>query len=312
MTRKTRLTDKRKAALQAVVAKKIQWDCPLAGYTSYNIGGPADGVIELCTLRELQAVLARIAENGLSWRVIGRGTNLLVSDDGFRGLILVLSGDFLTITRLGGSVGGKRIRAGAGVSLTRLVNKCADWGAAGIEFAHGIPGSLGGAVLMNAGAWGDEVGQHLVEVEIVTSEGMHPLSGEQLQFDYRKFNGFKEFHRRGLIAGATFTLEEADSEDIRSRCRELTRRRKKKQPVKQPNCGSFFKNPACDSAGRLIEQAGLKGFSIGGAMVAREHANFLVNTGSATAMDVRNLMEHVQEEVYQKFGVLLETEVHFL
>ena len=312
MTRKARLTDGRKAALQDLVATKIRWDCPLAGYTSYNIGGPADGVIELCTLRELQTVLAWISENSLPWHVIGRGTNLLVSDDGFRGLIFILTGDFLTMARLGGSAGRIRIRSGAGVKLTRLVNQCVDWGGAGIEFAHGIPGSLGGAVMMNAGAWGGDIGQNLSEVEITTSEGARVLSEDQLKFGYRKFSGFEDFHMRGVITGATLVLEEADPENIRIRCRELARRRREKQAVKQPNCGSFFKNPESDSAGRLIEEAGLKGFSIGGAMVSREHANFLVNTGAATAMDVRNLMEHVQAEVHQKFRVLLETEVHFL
>jgi UDP-N-acetylmuramate dehydrogenase len=299
-------------ALSRLVTKPVQWDCPLSGYTSFAIGGPAQAVLTLQGSRELQDVLAYVGSHGLPWRVIGKGTNLLVPDAGFDGIILVLGSGFKAIEVCAEQEGRVVIAAGAGCGLTRLSGWCTEQGLSGLEFACGIPGTVGGAVVMNAGAWGSELAEVLTAVVVVSGAGPQKIPRRQMQFSYRCWQDHGEKAGDWVVAGVEIGLVREDPEKIRARCSELLRKRREKQPKGLPNAGSFFKNPAGDSAGRLIEKCGCKGMQVGGAMVSPVHANFLVNTGHATAADVMELMDRVQKRVRRECGVLLEPEVHFL
>ena len=300
-----------KDALSRLTGKPIRWNCPLSGYTSFSIGGPAKALVTVEESGELQALLSFFKENDLPWRVIGRGTNLLVSDSGFDGVIVVLGNGFKGIgfEDHGTSV---LVRIGGGCGLTRLSGWCIKRGLSGLEFACGIPGTVGGAVVMNAGAWGDELAGVLTSVTVMTAAGPKEIERRKMRFSYRCWQ-----NHVGGLAGEVVTevevrLLRADSDILRRRCSELLAIRRDKQPKGQPNAGSFFKNPMGESAGRLIEKSGCKGMRVGGAMVSPVHANFLVNTGDATAADVQGLMERVRQMVLKDSGILLEPEVHFL
>ena len=299
--------------LSRLVTNPVQWDCPLSRYTSFAIGGPAQAVAVLEDSRELQAVLAFIDTHGLKWRVIGKGTNLLAPDAGFAGIILVLGRGFKGIRRCDDQDSQAVIlEAGAGCGLTRLSGWCIDQGLSGLEFACGIPGTVGGAVVMNAGAWGNELAEILIAVTVITAEGPRRIQRQQMRFSYRCWQDHADGGKALIVTGAEIRLVRADSKAVRARCSELMLKRREKQPKGQPNAGSFFKNPGKDSAGRLIEKSGCKGMRVGGAMVSPVHANFFINTGGATAADVMELMGRVQKKVQQDCGVLLEPEVHFL
>jgi len=306
-----------KKKLAALADSPVLWDCPLRDYTSFAIGGPATALITVEGLAELQRLLVFLGEQKIAWRMIGKGTNLLVSDAGFAGVILILGKGFATIEPVSESVDGIVVHAGAGVSLARLVGWCGDQGFTGLEFAAGIPGTVGGAVIMNAGAWGREMADILKSVTVVTPAGeILVLPRTELDFGYRIWHNSFHENRSGklsrVVAGVELHLTAGDPEQIRDLCRSYREKRRMKQPGKEPNAGSFFKNPQGDAAGRLIEASGLKGMKVGGAMVSPVHANFLVNCGGATAADVVALMKKVQATVQRDSGILLEPEVHFL
>jgi UDP-N-acetylmuramate dehydrogenase len=256
---------------------------------------------------ELQGVLQFAGEHKIPWRVIGRGTNLLVKDKGCPGIALMLVGEFnhYLLEEQSNMV---RLRVGAGYSLARLSSLCVERGLAGIEFAVGIPGTLGGAVLMNAGAWGGAMADVLQSVELVSADKVREYARIELQFGYRNFGveGESEF----IITSAVLNLTRADPQRLRQVCLEYQRRRKQSQPLGRGCAGSIFKNPEGDSAGRLIEACGLKGAKRGDAEVSTQHANFIINNGRATAENVLQLMEKIQNTVHKKHGVLLEPEVH--
>ena len=307
--------------LQALVGSPIAWDCPLREYTSFNIGGPAAALIIVQDLPELTSLLQFFVTENIKWHIIGRGTNLLVSDAGFKGVILLLGQEFSTFFLIGaGEHGSHLVQAGAGCSLTRLVNWCLEQRLAGLEFLAGIPGSIGGAVVMNAGAWGRELSDVLVAVTFITSSGqVSTVPRAQLAFGYRIWHDLHDNELTIDTAGAekvvinvSLQLQEADPAQMRALCQSYRDKRQMTQPRGEPNAGSFFKNPPGDAAGRLIEASGLKGLTIGGAMVSVAHANFLVNIGGATAADVLELMAKVQSRVQEDSGILLEPEVHFL
>jgi len=294
----------------------IDWDVDMGSYCTLRAGGRTEALIQVESRTELDRLLPWLDDQEIKWRVIGRGSNILVSDKGFHGVLMILRGDLCSITCLGSGSdfqGPALVRAGAGCSMARLVAWCSRKGLAGLEFMSGIPGSIGGAVRMNAGAWGGVVGDLLDFVEFVDRDGRrHEVRAADLDFFYREMRPRKSFLKDAVIVAAGFILTPGDSTEIERKCREIVGKRRAKHLTAAASAGSFFKNPANDSAGRLIEAAGLKGFSKGDAMVSHDHANFIVNTGRASADDITALMREVQQRVFRHSGVLLEPEVHFL
>jgi len=293
---------------------KIFWGKPMAHYSTLKVGGPAEAIISVANSEDLRILVCWLQKNDINWWIIGRGSNILVPDDGLAGVTIILEGDFTGIEKLGEPTvknGGDKclVRAGGGCLLLKLVNYCTTHGLSGLEFAVGIPGSIGGAVVMNAGAWGCEIGDITVSVTLMDRSGnIFQQKGKSLGFTYRGWGMAPNI----LLLSATLALIPGDKEDIKAACKRFQELRKKNQPVAESSAGSFFKNPPQHSAGRLIDEAGLKGFSVGGAKISEKHANFIVNTGDATAADILNLMRVVQERVFKRFGIKLEPEVHIL
>ena len=292
---------------------RVLWDVDMAAYSTLRAGGRAAALVDVHSREELRNLLGRLEAEQISCRVIGRGSNILVSAQGYPGVIIRLQGELKEITPQAGHDepgGSVVIMAGAGCSMAALVSWCTRHGLTGLEYMAGIPGSVGGAVRMNAGAWGHEIGDRLHDVECIDYSGRLyrvPLSG--LTLSYRRLALKEGDPERMVIVSAAFALEAGDAGLIRRRCRDYLERRRGKQPAGVASAGSFFKNPAGDSAGRLIEAAGLKGVRCGQAMVSPVHANFIVNTGGATAADIMALMQRVQKGVFDRFGVRLEPEV---
>ncbi len=289
-------------------ASRVQFDCSLKPYTSFGIGGNASALLPVETQDEISWLLSLAKEHDLAWQIMGMGSNLLVSDEGFDGLIMKLGTAFQQIALSSDGI----IEAGAGISLTKLIKWCQSRDLSCIEFLFGVPGSAGGAAVMNAGAFGGEIGAVLKGVELVDGQGVRHLEKDELEFSYRCFDNWQRFRGVAVITKVFLQSRQGDGEEIGRRCIEIARWRKAKQPLGQPNAGSFFKNPPGDSAGRLIDAAGLKGRQVGGAKVSEKHANFLVNTGEAACGDVMELMKIVQAEVYRQFGVQLEPEVQII
>ncbi len=281
---------------------------PLARYTSMKVGGPADVFIEVENAEALTRVLRTLHRCGTNFYLLGNGSNVLISDRGLRGAVIHLAGEFKHVEwREEGEI--VRVKVGAAYALTQLVREAARKGYAGLEFAEGIPGTMGGALYMNAGAYGSEFEKVIDQVDGFTREG-EPirLSRTEMTFTYRDSH---------LPAGMVVTelrlrLRREDSVKVTSRVRELVTRRKTSQPSGYPNSGSMFRNPPGDFAGRLIEAAGLKGKKIGRAQISERHGNFIVNLGGAKSDDVRQLMELARTEVRMRFGIELEAEVRLL
>jgi UDP-N-acetylmuramate dehydrogenase len=276
---------------------------PMARHTSFNIGGPAQFFVETAEPGEL---VQACHERGVPSLVLGAGTNLLIADAGVEGLVI-------RCVNRAWTVDGTRVHAQAGLKMMRLARICADHDLAGFEWAIGVPGTVGGAVYQNAGCWGTE----LVEV-LVEADGLLPGAGQQvwpareLALGYRT-SALRDGALRGaLVAGATIQLRAGDGAAGRRQMARWTAERNRTQPISTKNCGSVFKNPPGDSAGRLVEAAGLKGAREGAAQVSEQHANFIVNLGGATAADVARLIDRVRCAVEQRFEVRLETEVELV
>ena len=282
---------------------------PLREYSTFRIGGPAAGIAFPEGIAELKHLLAILREEkAIAWQVIGRGSNILFADEGFDGVIIILGQRFSGIDVVEKD-GVFLVRAEAGCSLARLVNTCAIHGFSGLEFASGIPGSVGGAITMNAGAWGGEMADVLAKVGFVGADGvLYEKKREELEFSYRRLR----LSGNEIVLSGTFRLRRAEPERVAETGREYVRRRAARQPSASMSAGSFFKNPPGMAAGRMIEEAGLKGCKVGGAMVSTVHANFIVNTGTATARDVVELMDYVRRKVYASSGVMLEPEVRLI
>ena len=276
---------------------------PMSAHCAFRIGGPADLFLEPGTERELTELLRFLAEKGEKPIIIGNGTNLLVRDEGVRAPVI----------RIGEALGGVRIdgdtvTAGAGAGLSRIAAAARDAELSGFEFAHGIPGCLGGAIVMNAGAYGGEMKDVVRSVRYLDETGALRET-EDPGFSYRRsrFSGGE-----GVILGAALRLSPGDPAEIAARMRELWERRSASQPLSKPSAGSTFKRPATGYAAAMIEGAGLKGFQLGGAQVSEKHAGFVINTGGATCADVLALMAHIQKAVERQYGVLLEPEVKLI
>src|SRR6266550_4638956 len=279
---------------------------PLSSRTSFGIGGPADFFVEPGRTEAIEKLLEGCRERAIPYFLLGAGTNLLIADAGIEGLIVRV------VTREN-HVDGTRIRAAAGLKMMRLARIAADANLRGFEFAIGVPGSVGGAVYQNAGCWGKELREVLVE-----ACGFMPGSGRQtwkpgdLKFGYRT-SALRDGALKGaFVVEATIQLQRGDGEEAKTMMAKLTRERNETQPIKTKNCGSVFKNPAGDSAGRLVQAAGVKGMREGKAVISELHGNFIVNEGGATAADVARLIERARAEVHRRFNVDLEPEVELV
>jgi len=291
--------------IQIVGEDNVLVDEPMSEHTTFEIGGPADLFVTPDDADEVSEVLDACRATNAPFFVLGCGSDLLVSDEGYRGVIVSL-----TEGLIGVSVDGREMSCQAGVGLKEASEMACELGLSGLEFACGIPGSIGGACFMNAGAYEGCIADVLKSVRVLKADGsVDTLGVDELNLGYRKSRIADE----GMVVlSATFLLKRGDSEEIRAHMDDLTRRREEKQPLELPSAGSTFKRPEGYFAGKLISDAGLKGWQSGGAAVSKKHAGFVVNVGGATAADVHAVIEHVQDEVESQFGVRLEPEVRFL
>lgn len=279
----------------------VEVDVPLADHVSFRLGGPCELLVKPKTLSEIRAALAAVRAAGVPYYLLGNGSNLLVADEGYPGVVLLTTG----LSRL--EIAGNRITAEAGVSLAKLCTAAQKQGLSGLEFAFGIPGSVGGAIYMNAGAYGGEIKDALQSVTFLDEDGKeNTLSGKDAGFAYRR-SCFTD--RDCVILSGTFELTPDDPAAIRARMDEILDRRRQKQPLEYPSAGSTFKRPPGHFAAALIEQCGLKGYRIGDAQVSEKHSGFVINRGNATCRDVDALIEHIQTTVQEQTGILLEPEV---
>ena len=279
---------------------------PLSRHTMYRIGGPARFFVQVGSIGALMRLVDTCEEGGTPWVVVGRGSNLLVADEGYPGVVITLGRDFRTC-RFDQEAG--RFLVGAGVPLSSVVQEAFRRSLAGFEFAVGTPGTIGGALRMNAGSRREWLGERVVSVTVlVPGEGLRRRAGGDIAWGYRT----SSFADSDIILECELSATPADAVYIRGKMEASLARRKKTQPLTDPSCGSVFKNPTGQSAGALIEGAGLKGRAIGGARVSDVHANFIVNTGDATARDVRDLIELIKTTVKETYGIELQPEVRFL
>lgn len=280
---------------------EIKVNEPMSRHTTFRIGGPAE-LYAVPGVEGLKLLLAQAGQLDIPVTIIGNGSNLLVGDGGIPGLVIEIGKAMEGIVQE-----GNRIRVGAGTILSKAARAAADAGLSGLEFAAGIPGSLGGAVVMNAGAYGGEMKDVVAETTVLTPDGqLKVLSAEELEFSYRHSSipG-----RNYIVVEVLLELTPGDSGEIQGRMEELRKRRISKQPLEFPSAGSTFKRPEGFFAGKLIDDAGLRGYRVGDAQVSEKHCGFVVNRGNATAAEVRQLMEDVQQRIWEEFQVRLEPEV---
>lgn len=277
---------------------------PMKKHTTFRVGGPADVLIQPDT-EELKKVIRLCAQQGESCCVIGNGSNLLIGDKGIRGLVIEILSVKDTL-----EIDGDTVRAGAGMLLSKIAMEAAKAGLSGMEFAAGIPGTIGGAVVMNAGAYGGEMKDILVSVTVLDAEGeLRQIQAEDLNLGYRRSNIIENHY---IVVEAVLKLKQGETSEILAQMDTLKQQRREKQPLEYPSAGSTFKRPEGYFAGKLIMDAGLRGYQVGGAMVSEKHCGFVVNAGDATAADIRRLMQDVSDIVQEKFGVTLEPEVKML
>ena len=300
---------------------------PLSGHCSFRTGGPADLMIRVGTAGELQRVLALLEEEGTEVFLLGRGTNLLIGDRGYRGAVITMtdpaghassdaageeaSGDLDRAPLCRISLEGRTLTAGAGASLQRIALTAARAGLAGLSFAAGIPGSLGGGIVMNAGAYGGEMKQVVKSVTILEKGKVRTLSCQEMDFGYR--TSYMK-HTDGAVLSARMELTPGDPGEILEEIRSLAVKRREKQPLEYASAGSTFKRPQGPGlyAGRLIQDAGLRGYACGDAQVSEKHCGFVINRGSASAAQIRRVIEDVRTRVFEQTGILLEREVIYL
>ena len=292
-----------------IPADRVLKNEPMSRHTSFRIGGPAAALIIANSEAELSAVLKIVTDIGAEHLLLGNGSNLLVSDAGYPGIMIKTGGEFEKITQCQDDP--CLISVGAAVLLSRVSAFLTGKGLSGFEFASGIPGSMGGAVFMNAGAYGGEIKDAAVSVRVMDPDGsnVRDVSNEDMEFAYR--HSMAE-DKGIIILSAVMRFTEDDPAEIASRVAELQAKRNSKQPVNYPSAGSTFKRPAGAYAAALIEASGLKGFRVGGAEVSQKHSGFVINTGGASCKDVLSVMRHVREKVYSDSGIMLEPEVRLI
>jgi len=288
--------------LDLIPADKIRFNEPMKLHTTFKIGGPVDVMVMPGSITEIQAVVSYCSKEGIDFFVFGLGSNLLVRDKGIRAVAIKLGNNLKNI-----SITETDIYCEAGVRLSQLSKMAASNGMSGLEFAEGIPGSLGGAVVMNAGAYDGEMKNVLIKASAIDSNGhLKDFYPEDMNMGYRKSifqdNGY-------IVVSALLKLKPGNKENIQKKMREFSRKRRQKQPIEFPSAGSTFKRPEGFYVGPMVEQMGLKGFRIGGAEVSAKHAGFIINAGNATANDVLELIKHVQVKARENFGVNLHPEI---
>lgn len=281
---------------------KVLVNEPMASHTTFRIGGPADYFVMPETVEELSNVLKLCKEEQVPYFILGNGSNLLVGDKGFRGVVIQLYKNFDGL-----QIEGTTVTAKAGAMLIRVAKESGRAGLTGLEFASGIPGTIGGAMVMNAGAYGGEMKDVVTAVTVLTKDGeIKTLTNEEMNFRYR---GSVVEDEAYIVLEAVMELQEGNIEEIQARIDELSVQRRTKQPIEFPSAGSTFKRPEGYFAGKLIQDADLRGYQVGGAQVSEKHCGFVINAGGATAADVMQLMQDVSDKVQAQFGVALEPEV---
>ena len=290
--------------LNALAPERVKQNEPMSAHTTFRVGGPADICFFPASETELICAMKAAEESGVPCMVMGNGSNMIVRDGGIRGLVIILGSDFGAV-----NVDGNRIECQAGASLAKVANAALENSLTGLEFASGIPGTLGGGVAMNAGAYGGELSDVLVSARILKDGEICEYSLAEMEMSYRTTRPLRE---GSIVLSAVFELKAGEREAISETMRDLNGRRRDKQPLNFPSAGSTFKRPEGYFAGALIEQSGLKGKTIGGAQVSEKHAGFLINAGNATASDVISLIKYVQDRVMENFSVRLETEVRIV
>lgn len=286
--------------LRALLGEDRVLECEkLDKHTTFRVGGPAKALLLVNTIEELKAVIKAV--DGIPYFVIGNGSNLLVSDNGFDGYVIKLSGDFLSI-----SVEDEHVSAGAGAILSKVAGVARDNGLTGLEFAHGIPGTVGGAMVMNAGAYDGEMSYVVESVTLLSNGEIIILSCDEMKFGYRH-SVLKE--QSMIVLSTVFRLAKGVKEEITAKMSDFNERRRSKQPLEYPSAGSTFKRPEGAFAGKLIQDSGLSGFRVGGASVSSKHCGFVINDNKATADDINTLMKTVSDKVFRDSGYRLEPEV---
>ena len=285
-----------------VPAERIFVNEPMKKHTTFQVGGNADCLIAIEKDEELKSLINYLNRIEIPYLVLGNGSNLLVSDDGFRGIVLKTKGSFSQIT-----VEDELVTAQSGALLSQVAKSAYEHGLTGFEFAAGIPGTVGGGVVMNAGAYGGEMAHVVQTVEVIDKSGeILVMDNSSMEFGYR--NSVIKRHPF-VVSKVTFKLQKGDKEQIKTRMDELAAARREKQPLEYPSAGSTFKRPEGYFAGKLIMDSGFRGFTLGGAQVSEKHCGFIINRNNATAKDISDLMKEVSEGVYEKYGVRLEPEV---
>lgn len=290
---------------------KVTENVSMSKYTSFKAGGNAAYLVEVESTDQLKEVLQLVNQNNIPHMMLGNGSNTLFKDSGYEGVVIKLASGSFDKVSFEEKDGKYKVTAGTAILLSSLARMILEESLTGFEFASGIPGSLGGAVFMNAGAYGGEMKDIVTSVKVVSPDGMEEriFTAEEMEFSYRH----SALEENGYIAvEVTMELEKGDKEAISAAMKELMQKRNSKQPVNYPSAGSTFKRPAGYFAGKLIEDAGLKGTSVGGAEVSTLHSGFVINKGGATATDILELIALVQNRVYDEFGVMLEPEVRII
>ena len=291
--------------IQKIVSKdKIFTNEPMSKHTSFKIGGPAEIFVKINNVEELKLIIKISKQAEVPITVVGNGSNLLVSDDGIRGIVLKIEFDKIEIEESG------KLKVGSGVKLAFLAQKCLKEKLEGFEFASGIPGTIGGAIRMNAGAHGSEMKDIVKKITCMTRDGkIQVISNEEAKFEYRNSIFSQNDY---IILEAEIQLRKGNPEEIRSKMDEYATYRKEKQPIEYPSAGSTFKRGNDFITAKLIDECGLKGYQIGGAQVSEKHAGFIINKENAPAEDVKQLMKYVEEQVYNKFGKKIEPEIEII
>lgn len=290
--------------MQETLRGKVLFDVPMSRYTSLQVGGPADALVFPHGESDLEALMGIVRQRQIPYLVMGKGTNLLVRDQGIRGLVVNLSSGFRKT-----SATAERLQMGAGTLLNEMIDFATERGISGLAPLYGIPGTVGGGLAMNAGAWGSEVKERIESVTVMNEDGRtREISREDLIFDYRELR----LPEGTIIVEGTFLMERQKEEKIREEIAFYSRKRRETQPLQSSSAGSIFKNPPGASAGKIIEELGSKGKKVGGAEVSRIHGNFIINTGDATADHVLELIHLIQKRAFQEKGITLEPEVRIV
>ena len=301
------MNDEQRETIYNLTNGKVRFDHSMAKHTTFQTGGNAEAYYESQTLEDLVRVLRFVKKEGIPFFIMGRGSNLLIKDDGVNALIILLRGALATVHEEDSSA--TNLSAGAGLSISELLFHCKETGLGGLEFLAGIPGTVGGAVAMNAGAFGSEMESRVINIQIIThQEDITMLHRSQLQFAYRRM----EMKEGSVIVRVNLRVKPESPEVISSRISEGILEKKKSQPLGFPSAGCVFKNPPNDYAGRLLERAGLKGKKIGGAMISEKHANYIINIGGATTSDILELMDLAKRKVSKETGIVLRPEIQVL